>query len=83
VVLAAPLALAPLVALLLHPLRLERKTMATNIFQNNQKSIPMKTPDSFVVRVPMDEIQIAGRKEHAFSRATSSIASLAHVKNEV
>ena len=56
--------------------------MATNIFQNNQKSIPMKTPDSFIVRVPMDQSDISGRKDHAFSRATSSVASLSHVKSE-
>ena len=82
-VLAVPLALAPLVALPLHLPRLERNTMATNIFQNNQKSIPMKTPDSFIVRVPMDQIDISGRKEHAFSRHENSVAHIAHVKNEV
>jgi hypothetical protein len=82
VVLADPLALAPLRAapLLLLP-RLERKDMATNIFQNNQKSIPMKTPDSFIVRVPMDQSEIAGRKDFAFSKAGSAIASISHVKS--
>lgn len=51
--------------------------MSANPFTNNQKTIP-KT-DSQIVRVPMDQLDIGGRKDHLPSTTTDSRMSLKHV----
>jgi len=49
-----------------------------NIFQDNTKSIPKKSEN--IVRVPMDELEIAGRKDH-LPAADKNDASIVHVAN--
>ena len=51
-----------------------------NIFQNTTKSIP-KTPDSQTVRVPMDQIDIGGRKDHIPNGAKGGELTISHIPN--
>ncbi len=51
-----------------------------SIFQNTTKSIPTKTTDSFIVRTPMDELQIGGRKDHIPAGAAAA-ATVKHIPN--
>lgn len=49
-----------------------------NIFQDSTKSIPKKSNN--IVRVPMDELEIGGRKDH-LPKADPSEAVISHVAN--
>ena len=51
-----------------------------NIWQNDTKSIPKNT-DSQTVRTPMDQNEIAGRKDHLPRSEKSSDMSISHVPN--
>lgn len=51
--------------------------MTMNIFQNNTKSIP--TSDNQIVRVDMEQSDIAGRKSHLPSKSKSPDMSVQHV----
>lgn len=48
-----------------------------NIFQNNTKSIP--TEDSQIVRVDMEQSDIAGRKSHLPAQQKATEMSVQHV----
>ncbi len=50
-----------------------------NIFQNNAKSIPES--DEQIVRVPMDELEIGGRKSHLPGQQKSPSMTISHVPN--
>lgn len=52
-----------------------------NIWQNDTKSIPKNT-DSMIVRVPMDQSEIGGRKDHLPAQQKSPEISIAHVPNK-
>ncbi len=52
-----------------------------NIFQNDTKSIP-KQADGFIVRTPMDQIDIGGRKSHLPNQSKSDVLSVSHVPNK-
>jgi hypothetical protein len=52
-----------------------------NIFQDNTKSIP-KGNDSMIVRVPMDQIDIGGRKSHLPNAQKSTDMSISHIPNK-
>ena len=49
-----------------------------NIFQDSTKSIPKKSEN--IVRVAMDQADIAGRKDH-LPKADTSEATIVHVAN--
>lgn len=49
-----------------------------NIFQDSTKSIPKKSEN--IVRVPMDELEIGGRKDH-LPKADTNSATILHVAN--
>lgn len=49
-----------------------------NIFQDSTKSIPKKSNN--IVRVPMDQLDIGGRKDH-LPKADASEATISHVAN--
>lgn len=51
--------------------------MATNPFVNSTKALPKS--DSMIVRVPMDELEIGGRKSNLPSEMKSSKMSIDHV----
>ena len=51
-----------------------------NLFQNPTKSIPMRKADSFVVRVPLNQIDIGGRVDH-MPKADPNEATIRHVPN--
>ena len=53
--------------------------MSTNPFVNQSKAIPKQ--DSQIVRVPMDELEIGGRKSHLPSENKDSRMALKHVGN--
>lgn len=53
--------------------------MATNIFQDSTKTVPKK--DSQIVRVPMDQDDISGRKSHLPMQSKSSDMTIQHVPN--
>ena len=53
--------------------------MATNLFQNSAKSIPMS--DEQIVRVDMEQIDIGGRKSHLPAQSKSGDMSINHVPN--
>jgi hypothetical protein len=50
-----------------------------NIFQNSAKTVP--TSDDQIIRVPMDEIEIGGRKDHLPAAMKSDKLGLSHVPN--
>lgn len=50
-----------------------------DIFRNSTKSVP--TSDEQIVRVPMDEIQIQGRKDHLPAQSKSPELPINHVPN--
>ena len=52
-----------------------------NIWQDSTKSIPRGT-DSHIVRVPMDQLDIAGRKDHLPNAVKSNDLSISHVPNK-
>jgi hypothetical protein len=52
-----------------------------NIWQDSTKSIPRGT-DSMIVRVPMDQIDISGRKDHLPNAQKSGAMSISHVPNK-
>lgn len=51
--------------------------MSVNPFVNSTKSLPKK--DEAIVRVPMDELEIGGRKSHLPSEMKSGKMSIRHV----
>jgi len=51
-----------------------------NIWQDSTKTVP-KGNDSQIVRVPMDQIDIGGRKAHLPNQQKSSELSISHVPN--
>ena len=51
-----------------------------NIFQDNTKSIP-KNRDTQIVRTPMDQLDVGGRKDHLPNQQKSSEMSISHVPN--
>lgn len=53
--------------------------MAVNIFQDNTKSLPKK--DEQIVRVTMEQSEIAGRKDHIPSPSMGSDMAIRHVPN--
>ena len=53
--------------------------MATNIFQDPTKAIPRS--DAQIVRVPMTELEIGGRKDHMPAADKGSDMSIQHVQN--
>ncbi len=50
-----------------------------NLFQNPTKSIPKK-PESFIVRTPMDQSEIGGRKDH-LPASDKNEATISHIPN--
>ena len=48
-----------------------------DVFQNNTKAIPRQ--DSQIVRVPMDQNEIAGRKDHMPAQEKDSRMTIKHV----
>jgi hypothetical protein len=52
-----------------------------NIWQDNTKSIPKGT-DQQIVRVPMDQLDIAGRKDHLPNQQRSQDMSISHIPNK-
>ena len=54
--------------------------MAINIWQNNTKTVPMGK-DSQIVRVPMDQIDIGGRKDHLPAMQQGNELTISHVPN--
>ncbi len=52
-----------------------------NLFQNGTKSIPRRQADSQIVRTPMDQNEIAGRKDHLPAQEKSTEMSVSHVPN--
>lgn len=53
-----------------------------NIFQDSTKSIPKNPPDSMIVRVTMEQSEIAGRKDHMPSAPSSAAMGISHVPNK-
>ena len=53
----------------------------TNLWQNPTKSIPMRKPDGQIIRTPMDQNEIAGRKDH-LPNWVNTEASIKHVPSE-
>lgn len=53
--------------------------MPTNIFQDPSKTIPKS--DSQIVRVPLDTMDIGGRKEHLPASSKNDM-SISHVPNQ-
>lgn len=53
--------------------------MSTSIFQDPSKVIPRR--DAQIVRVPMTENEIAGRKDHMPAADKSGDLSIEHVQN--
>ena len=51
-----------------------------NLWQDNTKAIPKNT-DSMIVRTPMDQNEIAGRKDHLPNQMKSTEMSISHVPN--
>ena len=51
-----------------------------NIFQDPSKTLPQKADDQ-IVRVSMEELEIAGRKSHLPSMMKSDKMSVSHVPN--
>lgn len=51
--------------------------MAIDLFKNSTKSIPES--DAQIVRVPLDQLDIGGRKAHIPSTDKSSDLGLSHV----
>lgn len=51
-----------------------------NIFQDNTKSIPKGT-DSQIVRVPMDQLEVGGRKSHLPGSEKSGELAISHLPN--
>jgi len=52
-----------------------------NIFQDTTKSIPRGT-DSQIVRTPMDQLDVGGRKSHLPNAQKSGDLSISHVPNK-
>ena len=53
--------------------------MAQDIFRDPTKSLPKK--DEQIIRVPMDELVIGGRKSHLPGNARSGPMAIQHVPN--
>lgn len=51
-----------------------------NIFQDPTKSIP-KGNDAQIVRTPMDQLDIGGRKSHLPNQQKSTDMSISHITN--
>jgi hypothetical protein len=51
----------------------------TNVFQNSAKALPKR--DAQIIRVPMDELEIGGRKGHLPSENMSGNMAITHVPN--
>jgi len=51
-----------------------------NIWQDNTKTVPRS--DSMIVRVPMDQLDISGRKSHLPNATKSGDMSISHVPNK-
>lgn len=52
----------------------------TNVFQDPTKTIP-KGNDSQIVRVPMDQLDVGGRKSHLPNSQKSGDMAISHVAN--
>jgi hypothetical protein len=53
--------------------------MATNIFQDNTKSLPKK--DGQIVRVGMEQSEIGGRKDHIPTPTMGQDMAISHMPN--
>jgi hypothetical protein len=51
-----------------------------DIFRDGTKSMPKK-PSAMIVRVPMDQLDVGGRKDHLPNQTKSDIMSISHVPN--
>lgn len=51
--------------------------MSVNPFVNNSKALPKS--DSQIIRVPMDELEIGGRKSHLPSKSKDGKMAVSHV----
>lgn len=51
-----------------------------NIWQDNTKTVP-KNNDAQIVRVPMDQLDVGGRKSHLPNQQKSNDMSISHVPN--
>lgn len=51
--------------------------MAVNPFVNSTKALPKK--DEQIIRVPMDQLDIGGRKSHLPSEAKDAKMAISHV----
>lgn len=51
--------------------------MAVNVYSNSTKALPKQ--DSQILRVPMDELEIGGRKSHLPSKAKDAKMAISHV----
>jgi hypothetical protein len=52
-----------------------------NIFQDNTKMVP-KSADPQIVRVPMDQLDVGGRKSHLPNFDKNGAMSVVHVPNQ-
>ena len=52
-----------------------------NIFKDDTKKLPGRTPDINIVRTPMDQNEIAGRKDHLPNQHKSEDMTISHVPN--
>lgn len=52
----------------------------SNIYENSTKSLPKQ--DSQIIRVSMEQNEIAGRKDHLPAQNKSSILPIKHVTGE-
>lgn len=52
-----------------------------NIWQDNTKTVPRGT-DSMIVRVPMDQLDIGGRKGHLPNAQKSNDMSISHLPSK-
>ena len=53
-----------------------------NIFKNDTKKLPGRTPSSNIVRTPMDQIDVGGQKSHLPNQHKSEDMSISHVPNK-
>jgi hypothetical protein len=55
--------------------------MPVDIFQNNTKQLPES--DAQIVRVPLDELEIGGRKDHLPKADKNSDLAISHTSGAV
>lgn len=51
-----------------------------NVWQDPTKTVPRNDP--MIVRVPMDQLDISGRKDHLPNQEKSSNMTISHVPNK-